>query len=145
MSYREGMGTGREALLEIPFHMIFSERGRLGAARNATRSNAYANRQTCSGQKRLLAWVTTMSRCHQRNICARRSEIISIRSFDTRKQARINWKPRELARNWRPFLEKLTLGFSISLFLNRSFKSKWILLLRKFDVCKLKYVSILNI
>lgn len=49
--------------------------------KRSTRSNAYANRQTCSGQKRLLALVATMSRCHQRNICARRrSEIISIRN-----------------------------------------------------------------
>jgi len=67
MSYQEEWAN--EALLEIPFH-VFSERGWLGAARNATRSNAYANRQTCFGQKRLLAWVAaTMSRCHQRNIC----------------------------------------------------------------------------
>jgi len=45
----------REAILEIPFHVIFGERGRLGVTRNSTRSNAYANRQTCFGQKRLLA------------------------------------------------------------------------------------------
>jgi len=87
-----------EAILEIPFHVIFGERGRLGVTRNATRSNAYANRQTCFGQKRLLAWVATMSRCHQRNICACHNRIISIRNS---RASRHNRKPRWLAKNVR--------------------------------------------
>jgi len=92
----------REAILEIPFHVIFGERGRLGVTRNSTRSNAYANRQTCFGQKRLLAWVATMSRCHQRNICARHNGIISIRNSRASRhksiESRDDWRKMSVPR-----------------------------------------------
>lgn len=97
MSYQEEWAG--KALLEIPFH-VFSERGWLGAARNASRSNAYANRQTCFGQKRLLAWVATMSRCHQRNICARPTA--KLFWYAIRAQAgTCDWKPRGLTERTR--------------------------------------------